>query len=103
LRVIALVLGATTQGTAQVDLAFPKRPKRRNASWRPATSIWWWTISARALWAPTCQNFSVSVTKYVQDDVAGLRHLRALPVVDGKRIAQVGLSYGAMAGLRLWC
>jgi dienelactone hydrolase len=48
-----------------------------------------------------CQNFSVSVTEYAQDDVAGLRHLRTLPFVDGKRIAQVGLSYGAMAGLRL--
>jgi dienelactone hydrolase len=48
-----------------------------------------------------CKDFSVTVTEYAQDDVAGLRHLRALPFVDGTRIAQVGLSYGAMAGLRL--
>lgn len=42
----------------------------------------------------------VSVTEYAQDDVAGMRHLRSLPFVDGKRIAQMGFSYGAMAGLR---
>jgi dienelactone hydrolase len=46
-------------------------------------------------------NNNVSVTDYAQDDVAGLKHLRTLPFVDGKRIVQVGLSYGAMAGLRL--
>jgi dienelactone hydrolase len=43
---------------------------------------------------------AVSVTEYAQDDYAGLRHLRGLPYVDGKRIAQMGFSYGAMAGLR---
>lgn len=47
-----------------------------------------------------CGSFGVSVTEYAQDDVAGLRHLRSLPFVDGRRIAQMGLSYGAMAGLR---
>lgn len=47
-----------------------------------------------------CANFSVSVTEYAQDDLAAMRHLRTLPFVDGKRIAQMGLSYGAMAGLR---
>jgi dienelactone hydrolase len=45
-------------------------------------------------------DFSVSVTEYAQDDVAALRHLRSLPFVDGKRIVQMGFSYGAMAGLR---
>lgn len=43
---------------------------------------------------------SVSVTEYAQDDVAALRHLRSMPFVDGKRIVQMGFSYGAMAGLR---
>lgn len=43
---------------------------------------------------------SISVTEYAQDDVAAMRHLRTLPFVDGKRIAQMGFSYGAMAGLR---
>jgi dienelactone hydrolase len=43
---------------------------------------------------------AVSVTEYAQDDVAAMRHLRALPFVDNKRIAQMGFSYGAMAGLR---
>jgi dienelactone hydrolase len=42
----------------------------------------------------------VSVTEYAQDAVAGLRHLRALPFVDGNRIVQMGFSFGAMAGLR---
>jgi dienelactone hydrolase len=48
----------------------------------------------------TNTDHSVSVTEYAQDDVAALRHLRSLPFVDGKRIAQMGLSYGAMTGLR---
>jgi len=48
----------------------------------------------------TNRDFSVSVTEYAQDDYAGMRHLRGLPFVDGKRIAQMGFSYGAMAGLR---
>ena len=43
----------------------------------------------------------VSVTQYAQDDVMAMKHLRALPFVDGKRIVQVGFAYGAMAGLRL--
>ena len=43
----------------------------------------------------------VSVTQYAQDDVLALKHLRALPFVDGKRIVQVGFAYGGMAGLRL--
>lgn len=43
---------------------------------------------------------SVSVTEYAQDDVAAMRYLRALPFVDGKRIVQMGFSYGAMASLR---
>jgi dienelactone hydrolase len=47
-----------------------------------------------------CSDFSVSVTEYAQDDVAGLRHLRSMPFVHERRIAQLGLSYGAMAGLR---
>lgn len=47
-----------------------------------------------------CADFSVSVTEYAQDDVAAMRHLRSLPFVDGQRIVQMGLSYGAMAGLR---
>lgn len=47
-----------------------------------------------------CGSFGVSVTEYAQDDVAAMRHLRSMPIVDGKRIAQMGLSYGAMAGLR---
>lgn len=43
---------------------------------------------------------SVSVTEYAQDDAAAMRHLRSMPFVDGKRIVQMGFSYGAMAGLR---
>jgi len=45
-------------------------------------------------------NFAVSVTEYAQDDVAAMRHLRTLAFVDRTRIAQMGFSYGAMAGLR---
>lgn len=47
-----------------------------------------------------CGSFGISVTEYAQDDIAAMRHLRSMPFVDGKRIAQMGLSYGAMAGLR---
>lgn len=47
-----------------------------------------------------CGSFNVSVTEYAQDDVTAMRHLRSLPFVDGKRIVQMGFSYGAMAGLR---
>ena len=45
-------------------------------------------------------NNSVSVTEYAKDAVAGMKHLRSLPFVDGGRIAHMGFSYGAMAGLR---
>lgn len=45
-------------------------------------------------------DISVSVTEYAQDDVAAMRHLRSMPFVDGRRIVQMGISYGAMAGLR---
>jgi dienelactone hydrolase len=43
----------------------------------------------------------VSVTEYAQDAIAGLKHLKTLPFVDPRRIAHVGFSYGAMAGLRI--
>ncbi len=43
---------------------------------------------------------AVSVTEYAQDDVAAMQYLRPMPFVDGKRIVQMGFSYGAMAGLR---
>lgn len=43
----------------------------------------------------------VSVTTFAQDAVAGMKHLRTLPFVDGQRIAHMGFSYGAMAGLRV--
>jgi dienelactone hydrolase len=46
-------------------------------------------------------DFAVSVTEYAQDDVAAMKHLRSLPLVDGKRIVHMGFSYGAQAGLRL--
>jgi dienelactone hydrolase len=46
-------------------------------------------------------NNSVSVIKYAEDDVAAMKHLRALPYVDSKRIVEFGLSYGGMAALRL--
>jgi dienelactone hydrolase len=47
-----------------------------------------------------CGTWTVSVTEYAQDAVAAMLHLRALPFVDAKRISMIGLSYGAMAGLR---
>ena len=46
-------------------------------------------------------NNRVSVIQYAEDDVAAMKHLRALPFVDGKRIVEVGFSYGGMAALRL--
>ena len=49
---------------------------------------------------PSNLDHSVSVTEYAQDDVAAMRHLRSMPFVDGKRVVQMGLSYGAMAALR---
>ena len=58
-------------------------------------------LGPRGLTGNCPPNNRVSVTQYAQDDVAAMKHLRALPFVDGKRIVQVGLSYGAMAGLRL--
>jgi dienelactone hydrolase len=46
-------------------------------------------------------NNPISVTVFAQDAAAGLKHLRTLPFVDGNRVAHIGFSYGAMAGLRL--
>lgn len=43
----------------------------------------------------------VSVIQYAEDDVAAMKHLRALPYVNGERIVEVGFSYGGMAALRL--
>jgi len=40
----------------------------------------------------------VSVTSTPRTDVAGMRHLRSLAVVDGKAHCADGISYGAMAG-----
>jgi dienelactone hydrolase len=45
-------------------------------------------------------NYRVNYSVIAQDAVAGLKHLRPLPFVDGKRIAHMGFSMGAMAGLR---
>lgn len=45
-------------------------------------------------------NLKVSTSAIAQDAVAGLKHLRSLPFVDSKRIAHMGFSMGAMAGLR---
>jgi dienelactone hydrolase len=44
--------------------------------------------------------YSFSYNAVAQDAVAGMKHLRTLPFVDGKRIAHMGFSMGAMAGLR---
>ena len=44
---------------------------------------------------------NVSVGEYADDDFEALKFLRAQPYVDGKRVVQVGFSYGAMAGLRI--
>ena len=140
-----LALTCATQCIAQVDLAFPGKPKREVKL--PGLGI----LRGAKLYAPqgagpfpvilishTCAGLQqhafewaqrflsagyavlvvdhvgprgltsncppynrVSVTQYAQDDVMAMKHLRALPFVDGKRIVQVGLSYGAMAGLRL--
>lgn len=57
-------------------------------------------LGPRGLTSNCWPNFSVSVTEYAQDAVAGMRHLRSMAFVDGKRIVLMGLSYGAMAGLR---
>lgn len=45
-------------------------------------------------------NYKVNYSVIAQDAAAGLKHLRTLPFVDGKRIAHMGFSMGAMAGLR---
>ncbi len=58
-------------------------------------------LGPRGLTGNCPPNNRVSVTQYAQDDVMAMKHLRALPFVDGKRIVQVGFAYGAMAGLRL--
>jgi dienelactone hydrolase len=58
-------------------------------------------LGPRGLTSNCPPNNRVSVTQYAQDDVMAMKHLRALPFVDGKRIVQVGFAYGGMAGLRL--
>jgi dienelactone hydrolase len=45
-------------------------------------------------------DYKVSYSVIAQDAAAGLKHLRTLPFVDAKRIAHMGFSMGAMAGLR---
>jgi dienelactone hydrolase len=57
-------------------------------------------LGARGLTSNCWPHFSVSVTEYAQDAVAGMRHLRSMTFVDSKRIVMMGFSYGAMAGLR---
>ena len=48
-----------------------------------------------------CDRWTVTVDQVAADALAAAAHLRKLPFVDGDRIAVVGFSYGAMAGLRL--
>jgi dienelactone hydrolase len=48
-----------------------------------------------------CDQWGVSVDQVAADALAAAQHLRKLPFVDHDRIAVVGFSYGAMAGLRL--
>jgi dienelactone hydrolase len=48
-----------------------------------------------------CDQWGVSVDQVAADALAAAEHLRKLPFVDHDRIAVVGFSYGAMAGLRL--
>ena len=45
-------------------------------------------------------NYKVNYSVIAQDAAAGMKHLRSLPFVDGKWIAHMGFSMGAMAGLR---
>ena len=47
------------------------------------------------------KNNPVSVTDYAKDGYEALRFLRSKSYVDGARVAHVGFSYGAMAGLRI--
>jgi len=44
---------------------------------------------------------NVSVTEFATDAFEALRFLRSQSYVDAQRVAQVGFSYGAMAGLRI--
>jgi dienelactone hydrolase len=46
-------------------------------------------------------NIKVNYNVIAQDSIAGMKHLRTLPFVDGKRIGHMGFSMGAMAGLRI--
>jgi dienelactone hydrolase len=48
-----------------------------------------------------CDRWTVSVDQVAADALAAAEHLRKLPFVRQDRIAVVGFSYGAMAGLRL--
>lgn len=48
-----------------------------------------------------CGNWAVTADQVADDALAALAHLRSLPFVDGKRVAVMGFSYGAMAGLKL--
>lgn len=45
----------------------------------------------------TARLLSITETMLVADAYAGLRHLAGLPMIDTKRVALVGFSYGAMA------
>jgi dienelactone hydrolase len=49
---------------------------------------------------PSYEN-NVSVTEFATDAFEALRFLRSQSYVDPQRVAQVGFSYGAMAGLRI--
>jgi len=47
-----------------------------------------------------CGTEAVPVDQVADDAFAALAHLRSLPSIDGDRVAVVGFSWGAMAGLR---
>lgn len=57
-------------------------------------------LGPRSLRNNCVPDIRVSVTEFAQDTVAGMKHLRTLPFVDGRKIALMGFSYGAMAALR---